>query len=434
MLDELLKDNKFASGGLLLMVLGYVGKTLADFVPSVFNFVKNRLITSFDITNDTDVFDWVNLYLKEHKFILTPNKFSIYMKSKARYIVDSDDDEELKYFYIPGVGFYLGKINNNFFWFYKTREEKKAQVGRSASSYLETFYIQTFKKNKNIINDMVEKAKIEYTKCLENKIKIYTAGNYGEWNSSLELEKRSISSVFLENEYEYELLKDARYFLNNKNFYVDLGIPYKRSYLFYGPPGTGKTSIIKALAGEIRKNLYILPISEFSNLNNFMSLLGEIKPNSIVLLEDIESFFDETKKGNENTQETKISYRDLLNIFDGVLTPEGIIFCLTSNDISKINPSMLRSGRIDVKKYIGYMTDSQKEKMIKHFYNLKEIVINDELQNEINLFIANTNSIDLTPARLQEYFLKYKNSIKDFFNNYKELLENISFDKENYNI
>jgi chaperone BCS1 len=45
-----------------------------------------------------------------------------------------------------------------------------------------------------------------------------------------------------------KLLEDIEHFNNSEEWYLERGIPYKKSFLFYGPPGTGKTSIIKALS------------------------------------------------------------------------------------------------------------------------------------------------------------------------------------------
>ena len=41
-------------------------------------------------------------------------------------------------------------------------------------------------------------------------------------------------------------------FNQSRQYYGDLGIPYRRGYLFHGTPGSGKTSLITALASELQ--------------------------------------------------------------------------------------------------------------------------------------------------------------------------------------
>lgn len=40
------------------------------------------------------------------------------------------------------------------------------------------------------------------------------------------------------------------------------GIPHRRGYLFYGVPGSGKTSLIHALAGTLRLNIYVVNLAQ----------------------------------------------------------------------------------------------------------------------------------------------------------------------------
>jgi len=71
------------------------------------------------------------------------------------------------------------------------------------------------------------------------------------WKLAVARPSRFMSSVFLDNDTETELLNDMKDYLrpSSQRWYAIRGIPYRRGYLFHGPPGTGKTSAALALGG-----------------------------------------------------------------------------------------------------------------------------------------------------------------------------------------
>ncbi|KAF2266748.1 hypothetical protein CC78DRAFT_578064 [Lojkania enalia] len=89
-----------------------------------------------------------------------------------------------------------------------------------------------------------------------------------------------------------ELLRGAKeYFCpGTKRVYGDCGIPYRRRYLFHCPPGNSKSSLIDALTGHLKCNIYNIrmfrgDITDSRSYNMFLSLSNKC----LVVLEDIDA-------------------------------------------------------------------------------------------------------------------------------------------------
>ena len=64
--------------------------------------------------------------------------------------------------------------------------------------------------------------------------------------------RRPLQSVVLDEGERERILSDMESFNSNRQFYGDMGIPYRRGYLFHGTPGSGKSSLITGLASELQ--------------------------------------------------------------------------------------------------------------------------------------------------------------------------------------
>lgn len=115
--------------------------------------------------------------------------------------------------------------------------------------------------------------------------------NGGHWNTTKTKKARKLESVVFEKEFVDSILTDIEEFISSEEWYQEMGIPYKRSYLLYGPPGTGKSSLAQALAGHYSFSICCLNCSD--NINDFSlnSLLNRAPKKAIVLLEDVDSIF-----------------------------------------------------------------------------------------------------------------------------------------------
>lgn len=120
----------------------------------------------------------------------------------------------------------------------------------------------------------------------------------------------------------------------------------KGMVLLHGVAGSGKTNYIKWLTSQVpNKKFIFVPTTMIGYLTNpeFMSLLVDNK-NSVLVLEDCENYIAERSIDNANTDVVSA----ILNIADGMLSDvlECQFICTFNSDISKIDPALLRKGRL----------------------------------------------------------------------------------------
>ncbi len=224
-------------------------------------------------------------------------------------------------------------------------------------------------------------------------------GRDGEWSRKQKLAKRNWDSVILKAGQKERILNFLEEFSTEKAWYQNMGISYKTGILFEGAPGTGKTSIAKALAFHLKKNLCVISCNSISD-TSFLELLGNVPKDSIVLMEDFDSI--SATKSREFDPEDKsmrfgMTLSGLLNAIDGVFSSDGRILIATTNCAEKLDEALLRPGRFDLKENIGYADEDMVLRMFKKFYpdfSIDKIEINDKiaLAQVENCFLINKNS------------------------------------------
>ncbi|KAI4321921.1 hypothetical protein MLD38_035248 [Melastoma candidum] len=138
-----------------------------------------------------------------------------------------------------------------------------------------------------------------------------------------------------------EIVDDLEKFTKGKEYYARIGKPWKRGYLLYGPPGTGKTTMIAAMANFLNYDLYDL------------ELTTEKKQEK-----DDDEKDDPAKKLTEDEEDkpSKVTLSGLLNFIDGIWSACGRerIIVFTTNHVNKLDPALIRSGRMDKRIEMSY--------------------------------------------------------------------------------
>ena len=188
----------------------------------------------------------------------------------------------------------------------------------------------------------------------------------GQWRTRSDLPPRTMESVFIPDEQKNRIISDVGAFLSQEDRYNKMSFPWHRGYMLYGPPGTGKTSIVKGLANHFNLDLWYIGLADLNNESGLLSLLSQVGPRSILLLEDIDTV--KIAKGEDAEATGKITVGSLLNALDGVSTPHGLITMMPPHPFDQLDERIVRAGRRDLLEEIGYPTPQVLEKMFAHFY------------------------------------------------------------------
>lgn len=282
-------------------------------------------------------------------------------------------------------------------------------VGESESNSvrnINVFKLYTLKKEscKNVLLEFVKKC-IKYIDKNTELIIAPTDYLYANMTDLIQPSTRTLSDVFISNDIRCELRNSISKFINNKDWFVKHNIPYHYGILLHSDPGSGKTSIARAIATEYGLDMYICVGGEVSyfinNINRDRTILSfEKSKPSIVLFEDIDC--DESVRSrtgdvisiDEALKKPKKSIGNMLNTLDGILGLTNVIYIFTTNHADKLDPAILRPGRIDLKLHIDYATPETFDQFLKSFYNRGIPDMNMEIKKDISFATLQTKVME----------------------------------------
>lgn len=142
----------------------------------------------------------------------------------------------------------------------------------------------------------------------------------------------------------------VQWWLQSREWYAARGIPWRTSALFKGLPGCGKSSFVRAIACVHDLPIFVFDVTTMNNTEYVAAWRRcATKGPCIVLLEDIDRVFDADKNIKDTrTVGQAMTLDTILNCASGVDDASGIMLVVTANDVSKLDPALLRPGRLDV--------------------------------------------------------------------------------------
>ena len=257
---------------------------------------------------------------------------------------------------------------------------------------------------------------------------------------------RTFDNIFFDG--KKEIISKIDFFLRNKDWYYKKGIPQSLGIGLHGPPGTGKTSFIKALANYTNRHIIVLSLKIIKTKRQLERFFFENRYNEdnekddisfdkkIIVFEDIDCIgdivLDRTKKEEKPTiiksdsdnikigdvlqsicelnesgttkllsknNEEAITLDDILNLWDGIRETPGRILIISSNHYDKLDPALVRPGRIDITHELNNVSHNTLAEMYLNLFETeidREKLVNVEEflyspAEIINIYVANKN-------------------------------------------
>lgn len=391
-------------------------------------------ITEIDGVNTNELYNAVQLYLSSYACV-TGNRLSLTrgLNSSSITFGLSNNDSLIDAF--NGVKVHWEHVvtprNSQTFSWRPLPEEKRG------------FLLRAKKKDKSVVlgaylDFVMEKAN-EIRRKNQDRL-LYTNSRGGSldsrghpWESVPFKHPSTFETLAMDPQKKAEIMADLLDFANGESFYQRTGRAWKRGYLLYGPPGTGKSSMIAAMANFLGYDIYDLELTEVHTNSELRKLLMKTSSKSIIVIEDIDCSINLTnRKSNNNTCRDNnmsssnynvslpgsgvgsnsedgggntITLSGLLNFTDGLWSCCGSerIFVFTTNHIEKLDPALLRSGRMDMHIHMSYSSFAALKILLKNYLGYNEDHVEKQLLDQLEQVIERA---EMTPADISEVLIK----------------------------
>jgi SpoVK/Ycf46/Vps4 family AAA+-type ATPase len=418
--------------------------------------LNHYLKNATDITSYIEIMNFENTrydYDSKSEYILLPNntqKIKICNKNDIYFeiVVEKSTEDETKDDKSKQTKTNRIKTKNYIYKISKKGKQNMNILNDFMKSCVDKYTTDTSDKNQQMIYEYMKASTDEDDKaCMTFECSPFKSN-------------KTFDNLFFEG--KQEIREDIQQFVMNMDKekkeiieaeYKRKGIPFKRIYLLYGPPGTGKSSLIKAMINETGRHCILVQWSKIRTSAEFANLFHRIKINSknlsqneiIIVFEDFDAndtsaikIRDSLKKQltvldsktetetetetntEEKTTDTEnvvkktleamflaqpktcddvLTLECVLNTLDGIKELYDAVVVFTTNDLSSIDPAVIRPGRVDKLIKMDLVKPNIVKEIVKHYYNVNNVYI-DELDRL---------TTDLSPALIQSICNKHNN-------------------------
>ncbi|KAF8643766.1 hypothetical protein AX16_008785 [Volvariella volvacea WC 439] len=379
-LNNLVADNPYFQAGFGLMGVGVGLTVLRQAIVLGSIALRRRMLVTLEINNKDRAYEWFLAWMAHEQAAITSNGRSAlrsapWLRShqlSVETLVEQrkNGSSSILFKLVAGPGIHWFKYRGA--WMQVKRERETRSMQLMSGTPWETVTLTTLSRDRDLFPSLLSEARDLAMRGHEGKLVIYTAWGI-EWKPfGQPRRKRPLQSVVLHPGMGERIEEDVKAFLERRQWYADRGIPYRRGYLLHGPPGSGKTSYIQALAGSLSYDICLLNLSERGLTDDKLNhLLSNAPERCFVLIEDIDAAFNKRVQTSEDGYQSSVTFSGFLNALDGVASGEERIIFMTTNHIEKLDPALIRPGRVDVAELIDDASPTQARRLFTRFYGIE---------------------------------------------------------------
>ncbi len=380
-------NNQVVAGAVALGLVGVVAAALRKLPGAVWSQLQRLIVVTVTLDSRNELFEAFMAWLDDQRMARRSRWFMV-VQSKPAVAEEEPVGDLPPLQSSPAPGLHLFWHAGHLMWLQR-EIAMNLQV-------IETVRLSALFARRAQVDTLLQQVQAHALQRRANRLPLYTVDRWGEqWHLADAKPRRSLDSVVLDAGSARQLHDDIHAFFDRRDWYGQMGIPWRRGYLLYGPPGTGKTSVAYALAGELQLKLCTLSLTNPKlNDHSIADLLQRTPPRSLILIEDIDAFFHARDKQDHRIE---VSFSGLLNALDGVAAQEGRIVVLTTNHREKLDPALIRPGRIDVAVELGNASADQLRRLFLRFF--------PQAQAQAEAAAAAYRDGSLSPAGVQQALL-----------------------------
>lgn len=169
----------------------------------------------------------------------------------------------------------------------------------------------------------------------------------------------------------------VRFFLDSEEWYREKGVPYQLGLMLTGDTGTGKSSVIKAIASASKRHIVNVNFANIKTATQLKKLFysddlhvydgddmssttkyGVPVAQRLYVLEEIDALGAEVVQRRSTALPgaspaaapgpDQLTLGDILQVLDGSMETHGRVVVVTSNHPERLDPALMRPGRIDL--------------------------------------------------------------------------------------
>lgn len=397
-----LAANPYFSAGFGLFGLGTLatlGRAGALLTAAAF---RRHWVTTLQVPCNDKAYTWVLDWISREA-----GRTSLHLSVRTEWEEEDGGRVQAKYLLEPSPGCHVFRWSGA--WVRLDRVRETQQVDVIGGVPWEVVTLTTLGRRRGLLLNMLEEARRDVLARHSGLTLTYGSSGGGWRQLSSPQQSRQLDTVIVEEGVAEGLAADCRKFLGAGAWYRQRGVPHRRGILLHGPPGCGKTSLITALAGELDLAIATLSLADPDMTDSVLQArVADLPRNTVLLLEDIDAAFVSRETGpalsTAHGGMSQLTLTGLLNALDGVVASDARLTFLTTNYPERLDPALIRPGRVDVKQFLGPASSSQVSRLFIKFHP-------DAGQTEAEEFsraaLAGCSSGTISAAQVQAHLLLY---------------------------